>query len=257
MAEVFRLVASNLSWVNAGAGMSLSVMKDYSAFQRNIAMSLFCALLILVSIGGSYWFLRSRFGLALIAMRDNPVAAASQGVALTNELMDGTKVPVEGGYKGVTAPQYLGPFIGATKDKPVRIVFRNLLPKGVDGDLFLPTDSSMMGSGMGPMGPMEPDNASTVMDEVRNPACTQSPKPLGGTCFADNRATLHLHGGVTPWISDGTPHQWITPAGEGTSWPQGVSVQNVPDMKVDPADATSPYAAVSSDQTWPISHHTA
>ncbi|GGF74771.1 branched-chain amino acid ABC transporter permease [Paracoccus acridae] len=80
VAEVFRLVASNLSWVNAGAGMSLSVMKDYSAFQRNIAMSLFCALLILVSIGGSYRFLRSRFGLALIAMRDNPVAAASQGV---------------------------------------------------------------------------------------------------------------------------------------------------------------------------------
>lgn len=60
--------------------MSLSVMKNYSAFQHNIAMSLFCALLVLVSSGGSYWFLRSRFGLALIAMRDNPVAAASQGV---------------------------------------------------------------------------------------------------------------------------------------------------------------------------------
>jgi branched-chain amino acid transport system permease protein len=80
VAEVFRLVASNLSWVNAGAGMSLSVMKDYTGFQRNVAMSLLCALMVLVSIGGSYWFLRSRYGLALIAMRDNPVAAASQGV---------------------------------------------------------------------------------------------------------------------------------------------------------------------------------
>ena len=49
-------------------------------------------------------------------------------------------------------------------------------------------------------------------------------------CFKDNRATLHLHGGITPWISDGTPHQWITPAGENTPWPQGVSVRNVPDM---------------------------
>ena len=49
-------------------------------------------------------------------------------------------------------------------------------------------------------------------------------------CFKDNRATLHLHGGITPWISDGTPHQWITPAGENTAWPQGVSVRNVPDM---------------------------
>ena len=49
-------------------------------------------------------------------------------------------------------------------------------------------------------------------------------------CFTENRATLHLHGGVTPWISDGTPHQWITPANETTPWPQGVSVENVPDM---------------------------
>ena len=50
------------------------------------------------------------------------------------------------------------------------------------------------------------------------------------TCYSENRATLHLHGGVTPWISDGTPHQWITPAGETTDYPKGVSVRNVPDM---------------------------
>ena len=80
VAEVFRLVASNMGWLNAGAGMSLNVMKDYSGFERNVASSLLCALLILVTIGGSYWFLRSRYGLALIAIRDNPVAAASQGV---------------------------------------------------------------------------------------------------------------------------------------------------------------------------------
>ncbi|MGC4025565.1 MAG: branched-chain amino acid ABC transporter permease [Mesorhizobium sp.] len=80
VAEVFRLAASNLTFVNAGSGMSLGVMKQYSAFERNVAMSLLCSLLILVTIGGSYWFLRSRYGLALIAMRDNPVAAASQGV---------------------------------------------------------------------------------------------------------------------------------------------------------------------------------
>ncbi|HEY3410621.1 MAG TPA: hypothetical protein VGK53_20830, partial [Propionicimonas sp.] len=155
-------------------------------------------------------------------------AAISQHVALTNELEDGSEVRVTGGYFGVTTPQYLGPFIGATKDKPVRIVFRNLLPNGKDGDLFLPTDSTMMGSGMVPMDMGAPTNASTVLDAVRNPACTTSPKPAA--CFKDNRATLHLHGGVTPWISDGTPHQWITPANEATSWPQGVSVQDVPDM---------------------------
>ncbi len=80
VAEVFRLVASNMGWLNAGAGMSLTVMKQYSAFERNIAMSFLCAIMVLLTVGGSYWFLRSRYGLALIAMRDNPVAAASQGV---------------------------------------------------------------------------------------------------------------------------------------------------------------------------------
>jgi FtsP/CotA-like multicopper oxidase with cupredoxin domain len=156
-------------------------------------------------------------------------ASASQHVPLENELKDGTKVPVAGNYYGVTSPQYLGPFIGATKNKPVRIVFRNLLPTGAEGDLFLPTDSSMMGAGMVPMNMPAPADQGTVLDEIRNPACTEYPKGEG--CFKDNRATLHLHGGITPWISDGTPHQWITPAGEKTSWPQGVSVQNVPDMK--------------------------
>ena len=86
-----------------------------------------------------------------------------------------------------------------------------------------------MGSGTGPMAGMAaPGDNSSVTDGVRNPDCTVNPDPT--MCFTQNRATLHLHGGVTPWISDGTPHQWITPAGENTSWPQGVSVSNVPDM---------------------------
>lgn len=55
--------------------------------------------------------------------------------------------------------------------------------------------------------------------------------------YTENRGTLHLHGGLTPWISDGTPHQWTTPAGEVTSYPKGVSVQNVPDMP-DPCDGS-------------------
>jgi FtsP/CotA-like multicopper oxidase with cupredoxin domain len=48
--------------------------------------------------------------------------------------------------------------------------------------------------------------------------------------YTQNRANIHLHGGTTQWISDGTPHQWITPAGENTHYPKGVSVFNVPDM---------------------------
>ncbi|WP_316528002.1 multicopper oxidase domain-containing protein [Kitasatospora brasiliensis] len=151
-------------------------------------------------------------------------AVPGRKVPLYNELMDGTRQPLP--YTGVTSPQWMGPLLAATKDRPVRIVFRNLLPKGADGNLFLPVDSSGMGAGMVPMTMPPPKNDGTVTDEVRNPSCTNDKSG----CFTDNRATLHLHGGVTPWISDGTPHQWITPAGETTSWPQGVSVQNVPDM---------------------------
>jgi FtsP/CotA-like multicopper oxidase with cupredoxin domain len=154
--------------------------------------------------------------------------AVSQHYNLQNELLDGTKVDT--GWFAVTPPQYLGPIIAATKNKPVRIVFYNLLPKGSDGDLFLPTDSSLMGSGMLPMEMGSPVDQGSVMDDIRNPMCSEYPK--SANCFKDNRATLHLHGGISPWISDGTAHQWITPAGEQTSWPEGVSVENVPDMDV-------------------------
>ena len=53
---------------------------------------------------------------------------------------------------GVDNPHYLGPTIVATKDRAVRITFYNLLPTGAAGDLFLPVDSTVMGSGMGPDG---------------------------------------------------------------------------------------------------------
>ena len=110
--------------------------------------------------------------------------------------------------------QYLGPMIIASRDRPVRVKFTNLLPTGSAGNLFLPVDTSVMGAGYGPNGPPE--------------------------MYTQNRAVLHLHGGATPWISDGTPHQWITPAGETTSYPQGASVVNVPDMP-NPGSGASTY----------------
>ena len=137
---------------------------------------------------------------------------------------DGSPILLPGGAQaaGVDKPHYLGPTIVATKDKPVRILFRNLLPTGLGGDLFLPVDTTVMGAGMGPgMGGM------AEMDP-QNPMCGMTPKPMD--CYAENRGTLHLHGGITPWISDGTPHQWITPAGDMTAYPEGVSVRHVPDM---------------------------
>jgi FtsP/CotA-like multicopper oxidase with cupredoxin domain len=168
-------------------------------------------------------------------------------VPLSNAMLDGTAVDT--GYCGVTAPSYLGPAIVAQKDRAVRILFRNLLPAGIGGNLFIPTDTSVMGSGMGP------DLRGMPEVDPQNPACDSSStmtKTVG--CFTENRATVHLHGGISPWISDGTPHQWITPADETLPYPdvdlladptapdhgnavenKGVSVEYVPDMWFDAA----------------------
>jgi FtsP/CotA-like multicopper oxidase with cupredoxin domain/fibronectin type 3 domain-containing protein len=122
--------------------------------------------------------------------------------------------------------QYLGPVIVASRDRPVRIKFINQVSPGSAGDLFLPVDTTYMGAGGGPDQPM-----SAGSDDCSVPPPATRP----AWCYSQNRATLHLHGGTTPWISDGTPHQWTTPATEtvavgGSMYPKGVSVQNVPDM---------------------------
>ncbi len=154
-------------------------------------------------------------------------------VELFNAPLDPLGTPVSTGYCGKDHPHYLGATIAATKDVPVRILFRNLLPTGAGGDLFVPTDITVMGSGMGPSmwGMPEAD--------PQDPTCGQNPKPAG--CYTENRAVLHLHGGRTPWISDGTPHQWITPFGERAHLTdfgvatenKGDSVAYVPDMWYD------------------------
>jgi FtsP/CotA-like multicopper oxidase with cupredoxin domain len=130
---------------------------------------------------------------------------------------------------------YLGPAIVAQKDRPVRILFRNLLPSGAGGNLFIPVDTTVMGSGMTADG-HEYMMAHPEMVNPQIPMCNE-PNSMDkammvadGHCYAENRATLHLHGGISPWISDGTPHQWITPAGQSTPYPAGVSVVPVPDM---------------------------
>ncbi|MDA8122194.1 MAG: hypothetical protein M0Z38_06465, partial [Deltaproteobacteria bacterium] len=136
-------------------------------------------------------------------------AGVSKHVVLTNP--DGTPILKADGTQAIAVdnPHFMGPIIVSRRDVPVRIKFSNLLPTGAGGDLFLPVDTTIMGAGMGPFG-MTP--------------------PVGDMNYTENRATVHLHGNNSVWISDGTPHQWITPAGEVTSYPKGVSVVDVPDM---------------------------
>ena len=140
---------------------------------------------------------------------DLPLTHRLRGYAQTNAV-----------HASSNAQQYLGPMIIAktfdpTKPagvngngKPVRVKYKNNLPGG--STLPLPVDTTMMGAGLGP-------------DGIHN--------------FTQNRTSIpHLHGGATPWISDGTPQQWLTPAADpnaaafGALYQKGPSFMNVPDM---------------------------
>jgi FtsP/CotA-like multicopper oxidase with cupredoxin domain/fibronectin type 3 domain-containing protein len=115
---------------------------------------------------------------------------------------------------GLTKPHYLGPLIVATSQRAVRLKFMNLLPTGTQGNLFIPVDTTtIMGAGDGWKQTGTDGNGLPVYEK-----------------YTQNRATIHLHGGLPPWISDGTPHQWTVPAGEVTSYKKGASAVDVPDM---------------------------
>lgn len=150
-------------------------------------------------------------------------AAVSRHIALTypdgSPILDNAGNPVF----AVDNPHYLGPVVLATKGRATRFKFSNYLPKGGfdaltgkrNGDLFLPVDQTLLGAG----------------------------RDADGMLYPQNRATIHMHGGDAPWISDGTPYQWTTPAGErknpadpATHW-IGASARNVPDMP-DPGEGS-------------------
>jgi branched-chain amino acid transport system permease protein len=83
VAEVFRLSFANIIWLGAGTGTSLtSAMTGYGAWIRD-ATTLWIAVAIgLGSVALVYLLLRSRIGLALIAIRDSEVASQSLGVGV-------------------------------------------------------------------------------------------------------------------------------------------------------------------------------
>jgi fibronectin type 3 domain-containing protein len=139
-----------------------------------------------------------------------PGLAAKGVVAKSFTTADGRVLSV------VDNPHHLGPVIQAAQNTAVRVKFTNYLPVG--GNLFLPVDKTITGAGLG---------------------------PDGKTYYTENRAEIHLVGGEAPWISAGSPHQWVAPAGETAAYlanmGKGVSAQNVPDM-VDPgAGSTTLY----------------
>ena len=87
--------------------------------------------------------------------------------------------------------KYLGGVIVAKRGTPVMLNVTNQLPTKA----IIPIDPTIMA---GPNGVMVGD------------------LPL-------NRTAVHLHGGFTPWFSDGTPLQWFDPKGA-----MGASFMNIP-----------------------------
>lgn len=100
--------------------------------------------------------------------------------------------------------RYLGGAIVAAKGRPVLLNVTNRLPS----KHILPVDPTVMA---GPNGLMVGD-------------------------LPVNRICTHLHGGLTPWFSDGTPFQWYTPTGQ-----TGSSFLNVPGTKPPRGTATFYY----------------
>ncbi len=110
-----------------------------------------------------------------------------------------------GYYDLATGDQkYLAGVIVATRGRPVLLNVTNQM----DPHHILPVDRTIMA---GPNGLM-----------------------VGDLPF--NRIATHLHGGLTPWFSDGTPFQWFTPGGQA-----GVSFMNVPGRNPPPGTATYYY----------------
>ena len=107
-----------------------------------------------------------------------------------------------GYYDLATGDQkYLAGVIVANRGTPVLLSVTNQLPKKG----LIPSDPTIMAS----------------------PTQTVGQLPL-------NRIATHLHGGLTPWFSDGTPFQWFDPTGM-----TGPSFMNVPGTN--PPNGTATY----------------
>ena len=84
VAEVFRLLASQISALGGGSGISLPVgivtSMAPSRQMREFLIYWVALALVVIVLAAIVWLLRSRYGLALTAIRDNELAARSTGV---------------------------------------------------------------------------------------------------------------------------------------------------------------------------------
>ncbi len=105
--------------------------------------------------------------------------------------------------EGAYPKRHLGGIIVAQKGQPIQITATNVLPD----KHILPVDTSNSAAAM--MVGCFPDAAMK----------------FGGTGY--NGATVHLHGGFVPWISDGGPMTYFTPAASGGTYGPAIANASV------------------------------
>lgn len=82
ISEVFRLGLANVSAVGGGSGTTLTALRGIPKATRESVTYWMALACVVASIALVYLFLRSKHGLALLAIRDNAVAAEPQGIAV-------------------------------------------------------------------------------------------------------------------------------------------------------------------------------
>lgn len=82
VAEVFKLVTTQIDALGGGSGLSLQAFRGVDRVDR-VAMVYWLGLTVgVLVVGATYLLMRSQTGLALLAIRDDPVAASSLGVSV-------------------------------------------------------------------------------------------------------------------------------------------------------------------------------
>lgn len=82
IAEVFRLTFANISAIGGGSGTTLTALRGISRSTRESVTFWMALACVVACVALIYLFLRSKRGLALLAIRDNEVAAKSNGIAV-------------------------------------------------------------------------------------------------------------------------------------------------------------------------------
>ncbi|MDI9335511.1 MAG: branched-chain amino acid ABC transporter permease [Gammaproteobacteria bacterium] len=113
VAELVRLSFANITILGGGSGTSLTALREVDKYTRE-AWTFWSALMVVVTvILWVFFFLRSKQGLALLAIKDNATAAQTQGIEV--DAMKTLVYVIAGIFAGLVGAVY---FIGNIRISP-------------------------------------------------------------------------------------------------------------------------------------------